>query len=65
MAPGATKGRSRIGVGNPAPGGRKAFHLYKNLLRDVSLASASHKEASPRAERHWREATRMYNIKPD
>jgi hypothetical protein len=42
---GAPKGRSRIGVGNPAPVGRKTFHRYKNLLRDFSLGSASHKEA--------------------
>jgi hypothetical protein len=55
MAPGATKGRSRIGVGRTGPA--KAFHLYKNLLRDVTLASASQKEA----QAHSRGANKQLN----
>jgi hypothetical protein len=57
MALGAPKGRSRIGVGNPAPVGRKPFTFTNIFCGTFHLASASYKEA----QAHSRGANKQLN----
>jgi hypothetical protein len=57
MALGAPKGRSRIGVGNPAPVGRKPFTFTNIFCGTFHLASASYKEAHA----HSRGANKQLN----